>query len=52
MEDIYKEEYNESLPLNWLVNLKKLSTNIIVEEIPNQNKSILYHAPLVCMVLT
>jgi len=49
VEDIYKEEYNESLPCNWLANLNDFTSNIIIEELPNQNKSILCYAPIVCI---
>lgn len=47
VEDIYKEVYNESLPMNWLSQLSKLETNIIVETLTNQNKSILYYGTVV-----
>lgn len=43
MEDIYKEVYSEQLPSNWLVLLSQLTTNIVIEDLPNQNKSILYY---------
>lgn len=45
VENIYKEVYSEQLPLNWLVLLGKLTTNITIEDLPNQNKSILYYDP-------
>lgn len=47
VEDIYKEEYNESLPPNWLAHLHQLKTNIMIEELPYQNKSILYYVSFV-----
>ncbi|XP_022175197.1 uncharacterized protein LOC111037126 isoform X2 [Myzus persicae] len=43
VEDIYKEVYSEQLPSNWLVLLSQLTTNIVIEDLPNQNKSILYY---------
>ncbi|CAI6350990.1 unnamed protein product [Macrosiphum euphorbiae] len=43
VESIYKEVYSEQLPSNWLVLLGQLTTNIIIEDLPNQNKSILYY---------
>lgn len=43
VENIYKEVYSEQLPSNWLDLLSRLTTNIIIEDLPNQNKSILYY---------
>lgn len=50
IENIYKEVYNESLPSDWLVQLGSLSTRILIEHLPKQNKSILYYTSLVCAV--
>lgn len=53
MENIYKEVYSEQLPSNWLNLLSQLTTNIIIEDLPNQNKSILYYdASPVCTIKT
>lgn len=43
VEGIYKKVYSERLPENWLVRLNTLTTNIMIEDLPNQNKSILYY---------
>lgn len=48
VEGIYKQVYNESLPENWLVRLNMFTTNIMIEDLPNQNKSILYYTSIVC----
>lgn len=51
MENIYKEVYSEQLPSNWLDLLGRLTTNIIIEDLPNQSKSILYYdASPVCTI--
>ncbi|XP_025200911.1 tudor domain-containing protein 7-like [Melanaphis sacchari] len=43
VENIYKEVYSEQLPSDWLILLGRLNTNIVIEDLPNQNKSILYY---------
>lgn len=49
MEDIYKEVYNEGLPENWLKSLNNYTENIIIENLPELNKSILYYTKNVCL---
>ena len=51
VENIYKEVYGEQLPSNWLSLLSRLTSNIVIEDLPNQNKSILYYdASPVCII--
>ncbi|XP_050422337.1 uncharacterized protein LOC126834455 [Adelges cooleyi] len=45
VEDIYKEVYHECLPDNWLNRLRNLKKDILVEELPKQEKAILYYSP-------
>ncbi|XP_050537895.1 uncharacterized protein LOC126903619 isoform X2 [Daktulosphaira vitifoliae] len=42
--EVYRDVYNECLPENWLNSLRNMKTDIIIEELPKQNKAILYYS--------